>query len=144
MQAPSLVGRSGEIRTRDPLNPIQVRYQTALHPVASTSRGIITLNNPDVNNYFSISPGCTQISGKHGGNGTYNRKIKAIFISLCDCTVPQIGSSRLFIVIIVIIVIIIIVVIVVKKIRIEAVLIQHATVKCIRHNRKRDKQAFNI
>lgn len=23
MQAPSLVGRSGEIRTRDPLNPIQ-------------------------------------------------------------------------------------------------------------------------
>ena len=27
------VGRDGEIRTRDPLNPIQVRYQAALRPV---------------------------------------------------------------------------------------------------------------
>jgi hypothetical protein len=26
------IGRDGEIRTRDPLNPIQVRYQAALHP----------------------------------------------------------------------------------------------------------------
>ena len=27
------IGRDGEIRTRDPLNPIQVRYQAALRPV---------------------------------------------------------------------------------------------------------------
>jgi hypothetical protein len=27
-----LFGRDGEIRTRDPLNPIQVRYQAALRP----------------------------------------------------------------------------------------------------------------
>ena len=27
-----LSGRDGEIRTRDPLNPIQVRYQAALRP----------------------------------------------------------------------------------------------------------------
>jgi hypothetical protein len=27
-----LIGRDGEIRTRDPLNPIQVRYQAALRP----------------------------------------------------------------------------------------------------------------
>ena len=33
-----LSSRSGEIRTRDPLNPIQVRYQTALHPVIGSNR----------------------------------------------------------------------------------------------------------
>ena len=27
-----LFGRSGGIRTRDPLHPMQVRYQAALHP----------------------------------------------------------------------------------------------------------------
>mgnify|MGYP006921530115 CR=1 FL=1 len=27
-----LCGRSGGIRTRDPLHPMQVRYQAALHP----------------------------------------------------------------------------------------------------------------
>ena len=34
-------GRDGEIRTRDPLNPIQVRYQAALRPVplAGGTRG---------------------------------------------------------------------------------------------------------
>ena len=26
------IGRNGEIRTHDPLHPIQVRYQTALRP----------------------------------------------------------------------------------------------------------------
>ena len=26
------IGRDGEIRTRDPLHPMQVRYQTALRP----------------------------------------------------------------------------------------------------------------
>jgi uncharacterized protein len=31
-QAPDVTGRAGEIRTRDPLNPIQVRYQAAFPP----------------------------------------------------------------------------------------------------------------
>src|SRR5207247_1284347 len=31
----SLTDRDGGIRTRDPLNPIQVRYRTALRPVAT-------------------------------------------------------------------------------------------------------------
>jgi hypothetical protein len=35
-------GRDGEIRTRDPLNPIQVRYQAALRPVPG---GIADVNS---------------------------------------------------------------------------------------------------
>ncbi len=27
-----LIGRDGEIRTHDPLHPMQVRYRAALHP----------------------------------------------------------------------------------------------------------------
>ena len=34
-------GRDGEIRTRDPLNPIQVRYQATLRP---DQRGFIIAN----------------------------------------------------------------------------------------------------
>jgi hypothetical protein len=32
LQTIEKIGRDGEIRTRDPLNPIQVRYQTAPRP----------------------------------------------------------------------------------------------------------------
>jgi hypothetical protein len=35
-----LIGRDGEIRTRDPLNPIQVRYQAALRPDRPAGAGI--------------------------------------------------------------------------------------------------------
>ena len=31
-KSPVITGRDEKIRTSDPLNPIQVRYQTALHP----------------------------------------------------------------------------------------------------------------
>jgi hypothetical protein len=34
-----LQSRDGGIRTRDPLNPIQVRYRTALRPVRIPTRG---------------------------------------------------------------------------------------------------------
>ena len=32
LQATEIFGRGGGIRTRDPLHPMQVRYQAALHP----------------------------------------------------------------------------------------------------------------
>lgn len=35
----NLSNRDGGIRTRDPLNPIQVRYRTALRPVRNPARG---------------------------------------------------------------------------------------------------------
>ena len=31
-EMPKVIGRGGEIRTRDPLHPMQVRYQAALRP----------------------------------------------------------------------------------------------------------------
>jgi hypothetical protein len=39
LQVLDLIGRDGEIRTRDPLNPIQVRYQAALRPDLASGRG---------------------------------------------------------------------------------------------------------
>ena len=49
------IGRSGEIRTPDPLVPNQMRYQTALHSVASSDEGEIHTSFADRNtkNRFS-------------------------------------------------------------------------------------------
>ena len=35
-------GRDGEIRTRDPLHPMQVRYQAALRPDLKSNGGTLT------------------------------------------------------------------------------------------------------
>ena len=37
-----MTSRDGGIRTRDPLNPIQVRYRAALRPVAAYTRRVQT------------------------------------------------------------------------------------------------------
>ncbi len=44
----SLPNRDGGIRTRDPLNPIQVRYRTALRPAAFQSAEVLEPNLPSI------------------------------------------------------------------------------------------------
>ena len=38
---PCVVGRRGGIRTRDPLHPMQVRYQAALHAEVNYYNGLM-------------------------------------------------------------------------------------------------------
>src|SRR5437868_3025005 len=56
------LSRDGGIRTRDPLNPIQVRYRTALRPVA-------TLNPPAADRTRNLNRFTLRYNGNSGFSG---------------------------------------------------------------------------
>jgi hypothetical protein len=72
-------GRDGEIRTRDPLNPIQVRYQAALHPasvIVSRLRGFVHQRLREAKRFLPgrfTSPEATTLGAGHVPTGSVLR-----------------------------------------------------------------------